>query len=131
MKKLFLTMFILFCSLGICFAGPITKTCKWQQEGIKADFGGWKLYYSETSGGPYTSLTTIPFVAAQTEYTQSVSLNMPSYEGTVKTLYFVLTAFNKITNLETAYSNEASAVCDFTNTFAAPINFTITINPNP
>lgn len=62
--------------------------------------GGYNVYSSTTSGGPYNLLTSNP-------------VTTPSYtDNTVQaglTYYYVVTAINASTNLESTYSNQATA----------------------
>jgi len=88
-----------------------TRTFAWEQRlPASNDLAGWRLYQSTTSGGPYTLIQTIPFVATQTEYRASVSLRVP--DGRVNTFYFVLTAYDTSGN-ESRYSNETSSILNF------------------
>lgn len=92
-----------------------TRTFGWEQRlPAPNDLAGWKLYQSKTSGGPYTLIQTIPFVATQTEYQASASIKVP--ENRVKTLYFVLTAYDHSGN-ESRYSNETSLTLNFQTLF--------------
>lgn len=125
-------LLILLCFSCPVWAAPVAKTFEWSQAAVetaRTDFGGWNLYYAIAAGGPYTKLTTINFVSQQTTYTKEVTLSKPEWDGKILTLYFVATAFNKLTGQETAYSNEASGSCDFSNVFTAPFNLKITITP--
>jgi hypothetical protein len=70
------------------------------------DVAGWRLYQSMVSGGPYALIETIPFKEAQSEYTSSKAIDLPS--GQEQTLYFVMTAFNT-SHRESRYSDEVSA----------------------
>lgn len=92
-----------------------TRTFAWEQRlPAPNDLAGWKLYQSKTSGGPYTLVQTVPFVATQTEYRASVSLKVPG--SRVDTLYFVLTAFDPSGN-ESRYSNETYLTLNFQTLF--------------
>ncbi len=92
-----------------------TRTFAWEQRlPAPNDLAGWKLYQSKTSGGPYNLIQTIPFVATQTEYQASASIKVP--ESRVKTLYFVLTAYDHSGN-ESRYSNETSLTLNFQTLF--------------
>jgi len=92
-----------------------TRTFAWEQRlPAPNDLAGWKLYQSKTSGGPYTLIQTIPFVATQTEYQASASIKVP--DSRVKTLYFVLTAYDRSGN-ESRYSNETSLTLHFQTLF--------------
>lgn len=90
------------------------------------DLAGYKLYYSFTHGGPYSLLQILGKTSLQYDY----FVNIP--EGTCKTYYFVVTAFDTVKpdgtsdpegntytsggNNESGYSNEAVATlgtCSF------------------
>jgi hypothetical protein len=132
MKKVLLLIALLALTCGPACAGTDEKTFAWEQPSIDTaspDFGGWKIFYSETAGGPYTVLTTINFTTAQATYTADVTLGRPEWNGTTKTLYFIARAFNKTTSQESDDSNEVSALCDFTNVFTVPINFRLKTTP--
>jgi hypothetical protein len=87
-----------------------TRTFAWEQRlPAPNDLAGWKLYQSKTSGGPYTLIQTIPFVATQTEYRATVSMRVSDHR--VKTLYFVMTAYDHSGN-ESRYCNETSLTLD-------------------
>jgi hypothetical protein len=63
--------------------------------------GGYNVYSSTVSGGPYNKLTSTPITA-------------PAYtDGTVQaglTYYYVVTAIDATTNMQSSYSNQASVV---------------------
>ena len=95
--------------IGCCvsFAAAEMKpiTFGWTQDLDPANFYGWSLYMSTTSGEGYTKINDIPFDGTvQTEYTYSVPLESLE-RGT--TLYFVLTATDGY-GFESGYSNEVS-----------------------
>ena len=63
--------------------------------------GGYTRYSSTVSGGPYNRLTSTVVVApAYTDDTVQVG----------STYYYVVTAIDATTNVESGYSNQASAV---------------------
>jgi len=129
MKK-FLVLFIilLFHVVVASCAAQCVKDLAWEQAAAdvaKPDFGGWKIYMGIAAGGPYAPLVDVPFVSPQTEYTKQVTITNPSWAGTIKNLCFVATAFNKVSLVESDYSNEVCADCDFTSTFSVPINLRI------
>lgn len=111
MKKVALfSLVCLFLFSGVCLAGTKTLNFAWNQE-MSADFAGWKLYSSETAGGPYTLFTTVNYNGTVLpEYTSSQNLVSP--DGEQKTYYFTLTAFDLAAN-ESGRSNEVSTVIDF------------------
>ena len=119
MKKLLGIIGIII--LCVCvFGAEKTLHFTWEQT-ITTDFAGWKLYKSETAGGPYDYFTTIDYVEPQTEYTTTQVVTVP--DGQTTTLYFVLTAFDDQGN-ESGYSGEASITLDFE---APPVPITLTI----
>jgi len=132
MKKVLFACIIFIFLATFAYAAPVTKTFQWEQNTVdtaKPDFGGWRLYYSTTSGGPYTKISDINFVSQQSSYEEEITLNKPEWEGTIQTLYFVCTAFNKVNNLESGNSNEVTGDFDFSNAFSSPFNFKIVIIP--
>jgi hypothetical protein len=111
MKKALCVLLIgafLFFS-AIAFGGTKDLTFLWEQE-ISADFAGWKLYKSTTSGSGYELWQTINYVAEQGTYTSDYELTSPSGESVE--YFFVMTAFDTSAN-ESEYSNQASIVIDF------------------
>lgn len=126
-KSVLVLIFILFFILPVtAMADPRgeTLTFQWEQD-ISSDFAGWKLYLSQTSGGPYVYAATIDFVSQQTKYTSEEIIDAPDNQVTV--LYFVFTAFDTANN-ESDYSNEVNHEFDF----EAPANpFSVTIIVSP
>ena len=104
-------IFFAFCFILVPWEPNETRTFAWEQRSpVSNDLAGWKLYQSTTSGGPYTLIQTIPYVATQTEYRTSVPLKVP--DNRFNTLYFVLTAYDTSGN-ESRYSNETSLILNF------------------
>jgi len=126
MRKVFLILaLVVFLCSSVGYATPIIKTLRfaWNQE-LSADFGGWRLYQSETAGGPYTAVSPdIAFVSEQSEYTADMPIEVLGDQTT--TLYFVLTAFDTSGN-ESSYSNQVNAVIDF-EAPGVPMTLTVTV----
>ena len=81
-------------------------TFAWQQQLQEPnDLAGWRLYQSQSTGGPYTLIESIPFKEKQTEYRASRKVVFP--EGGGQTLHFVLRAFDTSDN-ESRFSNEVT-----------------------
>lgn len=81
-------------------------TFAWQQQLPESNnLVGWKLYQSQSPGGPYILIGTIPFKEKQTEYRASREVVLP--EGGARALHFVLKAFNTSGN-ESTFSNEVT-----------------------
>jgi len=129
MKKILLILAL--CGLLVlptwAIAGDKQLTFAWNQD-TTISLTGWKLYVANTPGGPYpeTAWATIPFVAAQQEYTSDQVFTSPDNE--IHAYYFVLTAYN--VNGESGYSNEVSCQIDFQKP-GMPFNFTVTIKAGP
>ena len=112
MKKLVMLLICLFFILGTSIlAKPVGVQFAWQQDiPSPNDLKGWKLYKSNTIGGPYIFVTEILFTSIQTEYTATLNVDYPD---NAKTKYFfVLTAFDTSGN-ESGYSNEVAKEMDF------------------
>jgi hypothetical protein len=108
-------VFFVFSFILVPWDPNETRTFAWEQRlPAPNDLAGWKLYQSKISGGPYTLLQTIPFVATQTEYQAAVPIRVSDHR--VKTLYFVLTAYDHSGN-ESRYSNETSLMLNFQTLF--------------
>jgi len=81
-------------------------TFGWQQQLQEPnDLAGWRLYQSQSPGGPYVLNGTIPFKEKQAEYRVSRKVALP--EGGGQTLHFVLRAFDTSGN-ESRFSNEVT-----------------------
>lgn len=109
-------------AVPLAMAAEQPVTFAWGQV-IVPDFAGWKLYKSETAGGPYLHVVNIAYTGQQSEYQSTQSITAPDNAKT--TLYFVITAFDFNGN-ESEYSNEASKTFDF-EAPAVPITFRILV----
>jgi hypothetical protein len=76
-----------------------------QQPQEPNDLAGWRLYQSQSPGGPYVLIGTIPFKEKQAEYRVSRKVAPP--EGGGRTFYFSLRAFVTSGN-ESRFSNEVT-----------------------
>jgi len=108
------------------YAAGKPATFSWQQaaaDTAKPDFGGWTLYKSPTSGGPWEKVVDLPFATPQTEYTAQQTITVP--DGAETTLYFTVDCFDKSGN-RSAKSNEVSATFDFLSP-TVPVQFKIVV----
>jgi len=79
-----------------------TITVAWQQDN-PGEVVNWKIYTSETQGGPYVLFDTVANTG-QTTPTTTKAISVP--EGTRKTIYFVVVSFKS----EEIYSGNSSEV---------------------
>ena len=122
-----LTLLVLTLLLsGVSLAGSKTINFAWEQgTSDLPNLQEWRIHSSLTQGGPYKLLSTIPFDGTtKLEYTGSGTVTEIA-DGQKATVYFVATAFGK-SGAESGYSNEVSALIDFT-TVTTPINLKIVI----
>lgn len=110
MKRIILLVIGLVLLASVAFGASWSINLEWQQDLI-IPIVRWHVYKSTTSGGPYTLVTGIPFVAAQSIYSSKVSLIVP--DNALTTLYFVMTSQGAGLP-ESIYSNEVSAIFDTT-----------------
>ena len=98
MKRL-ICLFILVCFLltsSVAFAG-LSVTLGWSPNS-EPDLAGYNAYRSDTDGGPYTKIGSVP--AGTEEFTDSTV----EYD---KNYYYVVTAFdNEVPVNESGYSNQ-------------------------
>jgi len=106
-KILIIAGTLIICScIFVPWSIKTSLTFAWRQELSKSSkLAGWRLYQSTTSGGPYKLIDTIPLSASQDEYSAIIIITGPSHQ--VRTLYFVLRAFNTV-GIESGDSNEVS-----------------------
>lgn len=112
MKKLsliFMLIMALFVAPIAVMAGTKTVEFTWEQN-ISDDFGGWTLWKSVETGGPYAKVTDIAYVSTQSTYISDQIISAP--DGQTTTFYFVLSAFD-ISQNQSGYSNEVSEEFDF------------------
>ena len=125
LKVIFLMMCVLYFGLlaGTALATDVTYdlTLEWEQLAIElpqmVDGGGWKLYSSLTSGGPYIPVLDVNgqqiFVAydgsAGPTFTTDQSFIITGPPGSSVTTYYVLTAVptDLDQSVESDFSNEA------------------------
>ncbi len=126
MKKLFFALLVLAISVlmfvSITFAGEKTVRLNWEQN-IPTDFLRWDVYKSNVVGGPYTLLTSVLYVAGETDHTSDQVIVAP--DDAVTIYYFVLISLDTSGN-PSPYSNEASVPIDFEAPDAA-FSLTVTI----
>jgi hypothetical protein len=97
---------IVFSLIVVPLRSEKILTFAWQQQLPEPnDLAGWRLYQSQSPGGPYTLIGTIPFKEKQAEYRVSRKIALP--EGGGRTLHFVLRAFDT-SGSESRFSNEAT-----------------------
>jgi len=121
MKKLLLVLMAVMLMVPAMLVAQSARTANlaWDQPDL-TNVAGWKIYVSDTTGGPYTAIIDVPYTG-QTEYTAS-------YEMTVTgqgSKYFVCTAYNS-EGVESGYSNEAEYQYN-TVAPATPINLQFSI----
>jgi len=121
MKKIYCLLAVFFI-FGVAWAEDVPVTLQWEQE-MSADLAGWKIYKSETPGGPYTAIIDMPYDGNELPtYEVGYTLTV-SGEGGV---YFVATAYDTDGN-ESNYSNEAVYEYDFVAP-AVPVNLIFSIS---
>jgi hypothetical protein len=142
MKKFTIGLVMLVLALGVSFAyaADVTKTLtfQWTQEDT-TNLKEWKLFWSDTSGGPYTEIAIFPYDPNVTGpvYSSSESATVTGEQGTTVTKFFVLIACGDIpqaggtTNyLCSADSNEVShGFWIPAGQFSVPVNFNIVPAP--
>ena len=134
MRKLFIAYlivmvvcvaFLFFMTVKIAQAKDVSVTFGWKQV-ITPGFAGWKLWVSETPGGPYTQVDGfIEYVEEQTTYQWHAPV-MTLPEGEISKRYFVINAWNTIGEFS-ANSNEAELIVDATYEPAVPIELKILV----
>jgi hypothetical protein len=97
MKKLLIIIAAILLLAVPAMAATVELTAIWTPN-TEADLAGYRLYYSEITGGPYTFVQEYGKVSTG-------KTNASMVYGDV--LYFILTAFDT-EGLESGYSNEAS-----------------------
>ena len=129
----FIIGFSLFIGVSIVQAESYTVTAQWEQQDT-TNLKEWKLFWSETSGGPYVEIMIIPYSGSGGPiYTSPASVSVNGNQGTTVTKYFVMIACGDIP-VETGGteykcsddSNEASY--NFwvpAGQFSVPLNFQI------
>jgi hypothetical protein len=137
MKKLFgLVLVLMFVFSVNVLAAETTKTITfgWTQEDT-TNLKEWKIFWSDTAGGPYTEVAIIPYNSGEAgpEYTGSKNMNVSGNQGTHVTKYFIVRACGDIPQEDgtvayscSADSNEVSyAFWVPAGTFSIPLEFKI------
>jgi hypothetical protein len=97
---------IVFSLIVVPLRSERNLTFAWQQQLPEPnDLAGWRLYQSQSPGGPYTLIGIIPFKEKQTEYRVSRKVVLP--EGGGRTFHFALRAFDTSGN-ESRFSDEVT-----------------------
>lgn len=115
MKKIAICLIVAALTLPVNCAEAKEKavTFQWEQV-ISPDFYGWKLWVSDTPGGPYSQVDgDIIYVSEEDSYQWTTPvLTFP--DGEVTTRYFVMTAFELIDGRlnESGPSNEVELIVD-------------------
>ncbi len=95
MKKFIITIIlVLILSVAISYAADTTKTLtfEWDQSDT-TNLKEWKLFWSDTSGPPYTELAIIPYPGSGgPTYSSPAEATVSGNQGTEVTKYFVLIA---------------------------------------
>jgi len=90
MKRLFLALVMFFFLAGSASAEILTF--EWNQVDT-TNLKEWKLFWGDTSGGPYTELSTIPYDGSPGPvYSSPAEANVTGDQGTNVVKYFVLIA---------------------------------------
>ncbi len=125
-RKIFsfiLMLMFLVLSVSSVFAGSKTLTFQWDYPIPPTDLAGFYFYKADVAGGPYTKVSTIPFIIGQVQYVSPQNLTVP--DNTEVIMYFVVSAYDTSGN-ESTKSNEVNYKFDFVAP-ANPINFIIKI----
>ncbi len=131
MKNLFLVLFAavliaLLASPG--WAGNKELVFEWEQVLPESnDLKEWRVYVSPASGGPWTLLKVISYVAPASTYTDNVAMTSP--DGQRTQYFFTLTALDTSSN-ESPPSDEVNTWIDF-ETPGKPTKFTVTVKVVP
>jgi hypothetical protein len=148
MKKLFIAvMALLFMTAGLVgiVAADVNKelTFLWNQDAADlAELKEWRLYWSDTTGGPYTQVLNtagVPIVipydpATGPDYTTQDVIPVPGAPGTTVRKYFVMTAVDK-SDIESAFSAEAidtgtgNQWVEIKIPMGRPFSLTVTVKP--
>jgi hypothetical protein len=97
---------IVFSLIVVPLRSERNLTFAWQQQLPEPNnLAGWRLYQSQSPGGPYTLIGIIPFKEKQTEYRVSRKVVLP--EGGGRTFHFALRAFDTSGN-ESRFSDEVT-----------------------
>lgn len=115
--SLFICTFVLLFAYSLSFAIDKTLTALWEHD-VPEDLAGFRLYWSDKSGGPYEQVgqdilypqdVTREGSGEVVTLSKVLQLSIPS--GTSKRYYFVVTAFDTSGN-ESGNSNQADIVLD-------------------
>jgi hypothetical protein len=121
MKKTILMVLVLLFAIPAAALADLSAAWDYDLEAVSR-VDRFRLYYSETAGGPYTALLDIEKVEDRTTYTAAIPRDaLPD-----AMVYFVMTAENSAG--ESGYSNEASADL---RTVPAPFNLLIELVDAP
>jgi len=111
-------------------SAQITKGIRiaWEQDSgmngtAHPEFAGWKVWRSDTPGGPYEIVTIIPFTGVQTDYQSDQQIEVPA--GQITHIYSVLTAYRN-DGIESTNSSEIDIEIDLTSV-SPPGNYSYTI----
>lgn len=124
----------LFIGVSQAFAAGYNITAEWTMNDT-TNLKEWKLFWSDTTGGPYTEIMVIPYDPNSTGplYTSPASVEVTGPQASMVKKYFVMISCGDIPQSDgsTKYlcsedSNEATY--DFwipAGQFSVPLNFTI------
>jgi hypothetical protein len=90
---------LVFCTV-LCARSTDLKFT-WTQV-IPADMGGWRIYKSQSSNGPWTQIFHIGYVSEQAEYTITRAVEAP--DDQVTTYYFTISAYDTTGNESEKYT---------------------------
>lgn len=132
MKKFLVALALALCFMLMPFnaaiAGSKKLAFRWTQI-ISPDFYGWKIWFSETSGGPYDQFGEDIIYDGSPVPAYSANKVFTSPDGESKTYYFVASAWDTGGN-GSDYSNEINAEIDFLAP-NVPVTFTVVVQPVP
>lgn len=121
MKKLLIALVLVSCILLAPFsAAAVDKqlTLRWEQT-LSTNFYGWKVWRSETAGGPYTQFGEDIVYDGSPASSYSSTEVLTAVPGT--TYYFVVNAWNTLGD-SSGNSSEVSY-----STLYVPVNLTIIV----
>lgn len=134
MKRQPLIIFLMVLFLVLCCMSAPSQakdqniTFEWEQT-LTPDFQGWKIWVSNTQGGPYTQFgQDIIYDGTPAPTYQSTEI-LTAPDGAETTFYFVCNAWDKSGNAS-GDSNEVAYTADFLAP-GVPVKFTVTVQPSP
>ena len=112
---------IVFSAL-LC-ARETNVTFTWTQN-IPSDMGGWRIYKSTSSTGPWEQLFNIEYTIEQDEYTVTRAVEAPDNQTT--TYYFSVSAYDDTGNESEKTLGDRPVTFDYQSP-QQPVNFIISV----